>query len=232
MMFRRFALYYMPPAQADWTVIATSWLGWDAASGADVAQPDLPALPLPVNKITKTPRKYGLHATIKPPFALAQGTAGADVDALSEACATLCAGLKPVTLEGLEIAQLGPFLALRPQGDVSALNQLAAACVEGLDRFRAPASEAELTRRRASGLSPEQDALLLRWGYPYVMDQFRFHITLSGRLQPEAGRAVKTALDGLLGPHLPRPFTLDTLALAGEAEDGRFHLIHRYPLAG
>ena len=232
MMFRRFALYYMPPAQADWTVIATSWLGWDATIGAEVAQPDLPTLPLPIRQITKAPRKYGLHATIKPPFALTQGATRPAMDALSKACATLCARLKPVVLEGLEIARLGPFLALRPLGDVSALNQLAATCVQGLDRFRAPPSQVELARRRASGLSPEQDALLLRWGYPHVMDHFRFHITLSGRLQPEPARAIKTALDSLLDKHLPRPFTLDTLALAGEAEDGRFHLLHRYPLAG
>ena len=133
---------------------------------------------------------------------------------------------------GLAVRRLGRFLALRPLGDETALNALAAACVEALDPFRAPAGEAELARRRANGLSPAQDANLMRWGYPFVMDQFRFHITLTGRLSDDVLPEVEQALQQALTPLLPRPFTITDLALAGEAEDGQFHLIHRYTLSG
>jgi len=229
MNFKRFAIYYTPPQDADWARFATRWLGWDMAAGSAAPHPDIPDLPRPVSEITATPRKYGLHGTIKPPFRLAEGqTAGH----LAAACASLCAGLAPVRLDGLHLARLGRFLALRPLGGEEPLNQLAATCVRDLDAFRAPASEAELARRRAGGLSPTQDSNLTTWGYPHVMQDFRFHITLTGRLPrtdlPATEAALHAALDGMT----PAPFILDALSLVGEDDNGLFHLIHRYALSG
>ncbi len=228
MTFQRYAIYYAPPQGAEWSRFATAWLGWDMETGQPVAHPDLD-LPVPVAQITATPRKYGLHGTIKPPFRLAPGTTVAD---LQQALQARCAAMPGIALAGLELSRLGRFLALRPVGNASALAQLAAGCVRDLDVFRAPASAAELARRRAKGLSPAQEDNLTRWGYPYVMDQFRFHITLTGRLDPEVLTPVTRALDTALSPLLPAPFLIPDLALVGEDADGRFHLIHRYTLSG
>ncbi len=227
--FQRYAIYYAPPAEAAWGVFATQWLGWDMETGAEVPQPEVPGLPLPLAEITATPRKYGVHATIKPPFRLAEGTTLADLDA---ACATLCARRTALHMEGLTLARLGRFLALRPVGDTAALDALAASVVETLDRFRAPAPKAELARRRAAGLSPAQEENLARWGYPYVMDEFRFHVTLSGKLPKAALGAVEAALSRDLAPLLSSPFGIGDLALVGEDSAGRFHLVHRYALSG
>jgi putative phosphonate metabolism protein len=235
MSYRRYAVYYMPGVVSHWGRLATAWLGWDAETGRAVAHPDaadladLAHLPMPVDRITERPRRYGLHATIKPPFRLAEGCTQAD---LMQACATHCAGQSALRLDGLAIAPLGRFLALQPVGDVTALGTLAADTVRALDRFRAPASADELARRRAHGLSPAQEANLARWGYPFVMDAFRFHITLSGPLDTVPQNDVRRALDALIGPHLPVPFEISDLALAGEDDAGRFHLIHRYTLSG
>ncbi|MGD9861860.1 MAG: DUF1045 domain-containing protein [Pseudodonghicola sp.] len=229
MTFQRYAIYYAPPADAGWSRFATRWLGWDMERGTEAPHPEVSDLPLPVAEITATPRKYGLHATIKPPFRLAEGKTRAG---LEDACAALCASCAPLRLDGLALARLGRFLALRPSGDTAALETLAARAVEALDGFRAPAPEAELARRRAAGLSPAQEANLMRWGYPYVMEEFRFHVTLSGRLGKDDLAAVEAALDRDLVPLLPVPFEIADLALMGEDEDGRFHLIHRYTLAG
>lgn len=175
------------------------------------------------------PRKYGFHATVKPPFRLAERCTQADLVA---AFTTHCAHSAPVTLDGLELAQLGRFLALVPTGDTQALNALAADTVRDLDAFRAALSDADLARRRASGLTPEQDALLLQWGYPYVMDQFRCHYTLSGKLPKAQAGQLRAALDPVVTPLVPQPFTLDTLSLCGEDAEGRFHLVHRATLSG
>jgi len=225
--FTRYAIYFAPPADVDWTRFATSWLGWNIETGTDVTHPQVDAIDIAT--VTDVPRKYGLHATLKPPFRLRSGHS---TEALREACAALSSRQPTVTLDGLEIARLGRFLALRPVGDTQALNTLAAACVRDLDAFRAPASEAELTSRRGAGLTPEQDDNLVRWGYPYVLDAFRFHITLSGRLDKPTLAQVQTTLDSHLAPLLPKPFELSDIALMGEAADGRFHLIHRYALSG
>ncbi|CUH75849.1 putative phosphonate metabolism protein [Tritonibacter multivorans] len=225
MTFARYALYFAPPADAAWAQWAAAWLGWDMETGQPLAHP---ACDLDVAAITETPRKYGLHATLKPPMRLAEGQTEA---ALRDACATLATSQKPLRLEGLEIAKLGRFLALRPTGDETALNQLAAACVETLDAFRAPPTEAELTRRRGNGLSPAQEANLTQWGYPHVMELFRFHITLSGKLDKPTVTATEAYLTQTLLPLLPQPFEITDLALVGERADGRFELIQRYPLA-
>ncbi len=227
MTFTRYAIYYAPPTEAEWTKFATNWLGWDMESGHEVPHPTVEGIDIAT--VTEVPRKYGLHATMKPPFRLRPGQT---VEMLAEACARLAETQPPVTMDGLEVARLGRFLALRPLRDEAPLNALAAACVRDLDSFRTPASQAELDRRRAGGLTAEQDGNLVQWGYPYVMGAFRFHITLSGKLDKATLAAVQAVLQSRLVPLLPSPFRINDVALMGEAEDGRFHLIHRYALSG
>lgn len=224
--FTRYAIYYAPPADAGWSRFAASWLGWDMETGQELPHPEVAGLDAAT--ITAVPRKYGLHATLKPPMKLARGQTQA---ALEAACAVLAATQKPVALDSLHLVRLGRFLALRPVGDETALNVFAAACVTGLDGFRAPAAKASLDHRRATALTPEQDQNLARWGYPYVLDQFRFHITLTGKLPKPVLPAVEAALNERLIPLLPAPVVIRDLALMGEAPDGRFHLLHRYPLS-
>ncbi|WP_397543669.1 DUF1045 domain-containing protein [Roseovarius salis] len=227
MTFQRYAVYYTAP-DGPLARFGADWLGWDIAAGCAVLRSEPGGLPVPLDEITQAPAKYGFHATIKPPFRLAHGQTR---DALAAAFGALCDGLAPVRLDGLELARLGAFLALRPRGETAPLDRLAADVVRTLDRFRAAPTEADLTRRRAAGLTPRQDELLAQWGYPYVMEEFRFHMTLTGRL-PRAHRAqVRTVLERDLAPLLPAPFVLDALSLVGEATDGRFHLLHRHALA-
>ena len=225
--FTRYAIYVLP--QGALYDAGAAWLGWDAVSGQEVAQPVLDDLPKPVADLTATPRKYGFHGTIKPPFRLAEGTTRATLEDAAEA---LLASLAPVEVPGLTVRRLGGFVALVPDGPAPDLAALAGAVVKGLDRFRAPPTEAELARRRTSGLNARQEAMLAAWGYPYVLEEFRFHLTLSGRLPEVEADALVVRLSDHVAPVLERPYGIDTLALMGEAEDGRFHLIHRYTLAG
>lgn len=223
MSYSRFAIYYVPPAGplADF---GASWLGWDVVRGREAAQLPMPEL----YDITMTPRNYGLHGTLKPPFRLKDNRTMAT---LEQATADLAASLAPAVCDPLDLTTLGGFLALTPRGETSALQRVAAACVRDLDGFRAPASAAELARRRAVGLSVCQDALLVQWGYPYVMEEFKFHLTLSGRLLKEDVDHWSQTVRRVL-PDLSAPFVLDQIALCAERDDGRFELIKRYTLAG
>lgn len=229
MQFRRYGIYYTPRPGA-LAEFGAAWLGWDVATGTSVAHPTIDGLPLSVAEITATPRKYGLHGTIKPPFFLAEGT---DAAGLSDAFAALCASLAPAELDGLFLSRIGSFIALTIDGNQTPLAELASTVVRDLDTFRAPPSEAELARRRKSNLSTRQEELLVQWGYPYVMDEFRFHITLSGRLGRDAeAEAVIDALTPHVTPLLPTPFVVDSLTLVGEDEYGMFHEIQRHTLTG
>jgi hypothetical protein len=224
-VFGRYAIYVT--LDGPLAGFGAAWLGWDISTGRPVALPQDTDLDL--EAITRTPRKYGLHATIKPPFRLAEGQSRATLEA---DFAAFCAAEPAVTVDGLRLSRIGPFLALTAVGDPGGLERLAARAVEHLDPFRAPPGEEDLRRRRAAGLTPAQDALLLRWGYPYVMEEFQFHITLSGALDAATVRRVEAVLEPRLAPLLPAPFRVGHLTLAGEDEEGMFHAIHRVALSG
>lgn len=226
-MFTRYAIYYTPEPGTPLADFGASWLGWDSARGTPCAHPRMTGLD--VAAITATPRKYGFHGTIKPPFRLAEG---ATAQGLSDAIADLCADSAPVVLEGLMLARLGRFLALVPLGDAGALGALAARTVQDLDAFRAPPNDAEMAKRRAARLNPAQEAHLLRWGYPYVLDQFRFHMTLTGPLDSETSNRVEAALAEPIRALELAPFQITGLTLLGEDGTGQFQQIHRYTLSG
>lgn len=223
MSYTRFGLYYLPQDRS-LANFGASWLGWDVEQGAQCTRPNVPGLAA----VTATPRSYGFHGTLKPPFRLASGT---DLDGLKTTVAALAARTAPAQTQGLKLNALGRFLALTPIGDLSGLARIANSCVREVDTFRAPASDEELARRRAAGLTPEQDSLLMEWGYPYVMDEFRFHLTLTGRVAEDQLDHWRAVLEDRL-PALPTPFWIDQIALVGEREDGFFELIHRYALTG
>jgi hypothetical protein len=223
MTYTRFAIYDAPIDDA-LAGFGAAWLGWDVRTGRATCQADVPGL----NDITMTPRKYGFHGTLKPPFRLAVDRS---VDELQTAAADLAERCAPAGCSGLQLTTLGGFLALTPTGDLTGLERVASACVRDLDTFRAPASDTELARRRSAGLSARQEALMLEWGYPYVMEEFQFHLTLSGRL----AQADRTAWMNTARTHLPPladRYELGSIALCGERPDGRFELIQRYTLTG
>jgi Protein of unknown function (DUF1045) len=221
----RYAVYYAPRPGA-FATRASEWLGWSAETGQALPQPQLPGIADPA-AITGDPRRYGFHGTLRAPFRLAEG-----VTALHaiEAVATLSQRLAPVVCEGLRLENLHGFLALTPLGCEAALLSLGAAVVEATDPLRAALTEAERARRRPESLSPRQRELLDRWGYPHVMEEFLFHLTLTDRLADPA--PVAAALEAHFAPVLPRPFVIEDLCLFGEDAAGRFHIIHRHALTG
>ena len=223
MSYSRFAVYFVPP-DGPLADLGAAWLGWDVVAGCETAQFDMPGL----HDITMTPRKYGFHGTLKPPFRLKDGRT---VDDLMGAVADMAERLVAARCDGLQLSRIGRFLALMPYGDLGQLQRVAEACVRELDDFRAPARAAEIERRRAAGLSERQDALLTRWGYPYVFEEFRFHLTLSSKLADATIEDWIERVERVL-PELPVPFVVDQIALCGEREDGCFELIHRYTLTG
>lgn len=224
---KRYAVYFAPRPGA-FAGRAAAWLGREAMSGKALEQPLLPGVPAPEG-ITAGPRRYGFHGTIRAPFRLADGL---DATGVAAGVAALAARLAPVHCDGLRLENLHGFLALTPTGCEAALLEFAAAVVEGTDAFRAPLTPAEIARRRPEGLSPRQRALLDRWGYPYVMEEFRFHLTLTDRLDAAQAEVVAPALHAHFAPVLPQPFVIEDLCLFGEDEAGLFHLLHRHALTG
>ena len=184
-MTARYAIYYAPTAQSDLWRKASAWIGRDAYTGVAIERPTLAGLDgQDLATLTADPRGYGFHATLKAPFELAAGATEADLLAAAEQFVSRQSAFDAV----IAPAELGRFLAFRLQDGEAEMQALHAACVRDFEPFRAPLSDADIARRRRARLTPEQDARMLAWGYPYVFEDFRFHMTLTGAIRDDAVR--------------------------------------------
>lgn len=231
-MAPRFALYTAPPADHplhDW---AAEWLGRDPETGEDF--PPAAAAGLGAGRIaelTADPRVYGFHGTLKPPFRLAEDC---DESQLIMAIEQFVGSRKPPRGPHLAVAALGRFLALRPSGPCPELQGLADDCVRDFDRFRAPLSEAELAKRRRTPLTDRQEQYLQAWGYPYVLEEFRLHFTLTGPIAAEAERtALLQHLTQACLPFTKTDYVAEELCLFAQPDaDAPFRIAGRYRFGG
>jgi len=197
----RAAIYWAPGPDDPLWALGSQWLGRDAATGVTLPQPDVPN----IVELTSTARLYGFHCTLRSPMRLATS--------LDDFCATaehIAQATRPFPLPPLEPRDFGGFLALGLTAPCPAMRALADLCVRETDRHRAPLAPAEAARRRAPGLSRRQEAMLRRWGYPYVMEEWFFHTTLTRRLNSVERDAVVPRVNRHFGA------TLTTLRLVEE----------------
>jgi putative phosphonate metabolism protein len=227
----RYALYYAPLQDTTLARLGARWLGRDAYTGEASAQPAIAGMDARTfAALTAEPRRYGFHATLKPPFRLADGVGAKDLLDAVEAFASKAA---PLCLDRIAVSRIGRFVALTPVRPDAALGRLAASVVEAFDAFRAAPFPEETARRQQSGLSPAQETLLARWGYPYVMDEFRFHMTLTGAAEPALLERIEPAANAFFEEVLDRPLLLDSIAVFVQpAPEAPLVVAAQWPLAG
>ena len=226
----RYGLYFAPGADETFHNLGASWLGRDAATGKTIEHPDLDGLGASeLADITGAARRYGFHATLKAPFRLAEGVSEADLVAAMEDFAGRTDAFE---IPSLAVGRLEGFLALVPAGPAPALNAFASSVVEAFEPLRAPLTERDIERRNPESLSSGELRNLMRWGYPYVFDHFRFHMTLSTRLAEPVISRVEAAARSQFAPVLAGPVAVRALTLFVEPEPGApFEIHRRTPLA-
>lgn len=220
----RYALYYTAPSDSPLHAFGSTVLGYDAYTGERVARPTWLSEIVPD---AEPARRYGFHATVKAPMHLT-----VPEEELLAATTRFAEGRTPVVIGPLAVASVDGFVALTPRDAPASLALLAAECVASFDGFRAALSDAE-RRRRGPDLPRRQRALLERWGYPYIFEQFRFHMTLTGRLNdPERGEALRGLADAYR--HLSKTdVVIDALSvLRQDAATSDFRVIARMPFQG
>ncbi|MDI7862889.1 DUF1045 domain-containing protein [Rhizobiaceae bacterium n13] len=215
----RYAIYFSPPVDDPLTVAAAQWLGRDAFSGRDFTAGD------GSDDLVREPRRYGFHATIKAPFEL---RGGANEATLVDAFDSFVTKATPFEVPRVVLGQLGPFYALVPHALCPELQDFAAEVVRHFSPFRAPLSEADLVRRNPEKLGESQRRNLMQWGYPYVMGDFRFHMTLTSPVAPEKSPEVRRALEDHFADHIDRPLPISGLALFVEETRGAPFTVHRW----
>jgi putative phosphonate metabolism protein len=221
----RAAIYFTPPADHPLTREAALWLGRDAFTGRLLTGQKAGA-----DWITAEPRRYGFHATLKAPFRLADGRSLAE---LEQALVEFCRGGSRIEAVKLEIGQLGSFFALIPASENEPIAALAAEIVKHFELFRAPLAPHEIARRKSAHLSATQQRNLEQWGYPYVFEEFRFHMTLTGSIATAQRGPVLAQLQQRFDALLVGPIDIAAIALVVEAEPGADFRVHAlYPLQG
>ncbi|WP_413993274.1 DUF1045 domain-containing protein [Labrys okinawensis] len=200
----RYAIYYTPAPEHPLTVAARTWLGRDAfAPGTSTAAANEAAF-------ISEPRRYGFHATIKAPFRLKEG---ASVEALERALRGFAAKTQACPIGPMRIDLIGGFFALVPAHPLPTLRGFASRLVEEFDHFRAPMDGDDLKRRMNSELDEVEMTNLVTWGYPYVSDRFRFHMTLTNRIPEEGRAAMRGRLESIFQPYLSEDYHIDALSL-------------------
>lgn len=233
---RRYAIFFVPRHHTILAAFGRSWFAFDPEPGLadpllDQLEPDV-ALPKPFDRalLTDTPRRYSLHLTLKAPFSLADDMSLEDLQQAARVFAmTHPAALMPQL--GLGIC--ADCLALMPQTNPADVLDLAGACVEAFDPFRRPSTPDELeVRRKKDRLTPKQDDLLLRWGFPFVFEEARIALTLTVPLEETCRAGVGAALEPLVAPLCRAPLLIEDICILMQADSrSEFKVINRFPLA-
>ena len=120
-----------------------------------------------------------------------------------------------------------------PSQPSAELQQLAADATRDFDAFRAPLTPEDRARRNPDKLTPRQCDYLDRWGYPYVMEEFRFHMTLTGRLNAERREPIVAWLRDRFSETGLKTLAIDRIALFRQDDTAsRFRIIGHWPLRG
>ncbi|HTZ70783.1 MAG TPA: DUF1045 domain-containing protein, partial [Acetobacteraceae bacterium] len=213
----RYALYWAPPPDDPLWQQGCAWLGRDAATGAHVPQPDIPN----IAALTEDARHYGLHCTLRAPMRLAT-----DEHKLASSIRKIAETMHSFALPPLTLRSVDGFLSLTLTASCPEMRTLADQCVRETDHHRLPASPKELARRRATGLKPRQETMLRRWGYPYVMDDWLFHITLTRRLSSSELAEILPEAQSWFAPLLNLPRLVDGICIFVQCE-GDFVITER-----
>ncbi len=227
--FPRYAIYYAAAGDSALSRFGATLLGYDAHTGNELPFPDEALHVAPDwRDVSADPRKYGFHATLKAPMALAEGRTEAE---LASACAAFAQTSRPIPVIRPIVDSISGFIAVIPAEPVSELQQLAADCMRAFDGFRAPLTAEDRARRLPQKLSERQRDHLDRWGYPYVMEEFRFHMTLTGRLDAERrGPIIEMLRQRFAALHLDT-LAIDRIALFKQEQPAsRFRIVGEWSL--
>jgi putative phosphonate metabolism protein len=225
----RYALYYAPPPRSELGRFGAHLLGYDAFSGKTLRLPvDIEQMLPDWGELTQDPRKYGFHATLKAPMWLADGKT--EIELLA-ACASFAGSPRRIPVIEPVVNAIGDFIAIVPSQRSVELEQLAADAVGRFDGFRAPLTPEDRARRGPDRLTPRQREYLDRWGYPYVMEEFRFHMTLTGRLKAERRETVLNILRQRFAALELATIAVDRIALFRQDDaNARFRIVRQYLL--
>ncbi|WP_085902639.1 DUF1045 domain-containing protein [Kiloniella majae] len=230
MVYERYAIYYAPRLDSKLGQFGNAWFGYNPVSHEAIPRPNVEGMAAQeIEYITRGAGRYAFHGTLRSPFKLRKNRS---LESLDKSLKSFVTKARPIICGPLSIRSIGKFLALVPDDPENHIPDLAEQCIRTFDNFRLAPSKQELDRRRQAGLTSVQEELLLRWGYPFVMEEFRFHLTLSDKLDGMDLIKYQALLEKHCESLCEEAFVIDEIALFGDpGKGGKFEEISRYQLS-
>ena len=206
----RYAVFYCPEDSSELGLYGQQVLGRSADGQVlESAYGDCPDWQQ-ASALSATPAHYGFHATLKAPFHLAECVSEQQ---LLDAVETLACRQTVIAMQTIRPRLLSGFVALTLQPQSQAIATLAELCVTQFEPYRAPLSQDDILKRKPDQLTERQREYLYQYGYPHVMSEFRFHMTLSGQIVPGEHEEHVRWLTELFDKHVLKTPVLDRLAV-------------------
>ncbi|MDR2349246.1 MAG: DUF1045 domain-containing protein [Deltaproteobacteria bacterium] len=219
-MRNRLAVYFVPEDDSPLGIFGGRLLGRLPRAGTPVERASFPGpRGRGFERSAEKAGRYGFHATLVAPFVprVSEKTVANALKEFSKTRETIrMPGLAPKIMPGR-------FAALVPGDAVpESLGKLEKALVETMDEFR----DKSVPPKDRGPLTERQKILMKKWGYPRVLGEFRFHLTLAGDVDENFFRLVGE----LMTPAVLEPFAIDSLSLSREDPDGIFRLVGSFRL--
>ena len=226
--YSRYAIYFSPYPDTFLDKVGSRWLGWNPKKGkitnhSKIKNPKF----VDLKSITEKARIYGLHGTLKAPFVLKEKYSYKDLISDVE---LISKRHRKFIIRNLVLKKLGSFYALVPERSTKALKSLADDCVSSLDKFRKPPSSTELEKRRSNGLDFQEEVNLKKWGYPYVFNKYKFHITLTGEIRLGEEKNIRETIELNFQKVIGYPLPFLDICLFGQRDDRYFCELKRFSL--
>jgi hypothetical protein len=185
--YSRYAIYYAPPKESSLEEFGRYWFGWDPLNAKLINNKrrinylnrfGIKNL-INIDKNVLIAKKYGFHGTLIPPFKLNKNYS---TNTLFKKTEEIAKKLKKFKFYKFKLKKINNFYAFVQNKKNNNINKLSNRLVRELFKFRSPLTKKEIDRRNPSKLSKLQLNILYKWGYPYLMSEFNFHMTLASEV--------------------------------------------------
>ncbi len=185
--YSRYAIYYAPPKESNLEEFGRYWFGWDPLNAKLINNKQrinyLNGFGIKnlknIDKNVLIAKKYGFHGTLIPPFRLNKNYS---TNLLFKKTEDIAKKFKKFKFYKFKLKKINNFYAFVQNKKNNNINKLSNRLVRELFKFRSPLTKKEIDRRNPSKLSKLQLNILYKWGYPYLMSEFSFHMTLASEV--------------------------------------------------
>ena len=185
--YSRYAIYYAPPKESSLEEFGRYWFGWDPLNAKLINNKQrinyLNRFGIKnlknIDKNVLIAKKYGFHGTLIPPFKLNKNYS---TNKLFKKTDEIAKKFKKFKFYKFKLKKINNFYAFVQNKKNSNINKISNRLVKELFKFRSPLTKKEIDKRNPSKLSKLQLNILHKWGYPYLMSEFKFHMTIASEV--------------------------------------------------